>query len=126
MGRSVRHVRLLLLKTRPDKIALYTHPGAPLVTRGIENRRALSLSERMDLYMRALDPSFGDFRNTTSPDRHVLALYEAKSWHSVLLFWVKRLALQVLVRQFQHSPASSAVGELRFRIARSTSLCNQI
>ena len=76
-----------VVEDSPDRIALFTHPGTPLVTRGIENRRTLDLSERIELYMRALDPEFGDFRRTTSPDRHVLALYGAQSWHSILLFW---------------------------------------
>lgn len=87
-GGEIGAVRpVTVVENSPDRIALYTHPGAPLVTRGIENRRILGLSERIELYMRALDPGFGDFRRTTSPDRHVLALYGAQSWHSILLFW---------------------------------------
>ncbi len=70
-----------------DRIAIYTHPGVQFVTRGIDNRRSMSLSERMDLFTRALDPNFGDFRPVTQPDRHVLALCEPDAWFSVLLFW---------------------------------------
>ncbi len=37
----------------PYRIARYTHPGAPLVKRGIENWHPLGLSDRIALYMRA-------------------------------------------------------------------------
>ena len=76
-----------VVEDSPDRIACYTHPGVKFVTRGIENRRSMSLSERMDLFTRALDPNFGDFRTSTSPDRHVLAICEPESWYSILLFW---------------------------------------
>lgn len=76
-----------VVEDSPDTIVLYSHPGAPIVTRGIEYRRALSMSERIELYLRALDPGFSDFRDATSPNRHVLAIYDSDSWHSVLLFW---------------------------------------
>ncbi len=70
-----------------ERIAFYTHPGVQFVTRGIENRRSMSLSERIVLFNRALDPNFGDFRPVTSPDRHVLAICQSDAWHSVMLFW---------------------------------------
>ncbi len=71
----------------PETIAAYTHPHVTFVTRGIENRQSLSLSERIDLYTRGIDSSVDDFRTVISPDLHVLALYDADSWHPVLLFW---------------------------------------
>lgn len=76
-----------VVEDSPDRIAFYTHPGVQFVTRGVDNRRSMSLSERMDLFTRALDPNFGDFRPVTQPDRHVLALCEPDAWFSVLLFW---------------------------------------
>lgn len=76
-----------VVEDSPQRIAFYAHPGVQFVTRGIENRRSMSLSERMDLFTRALDPDFGDFRLSTSPDRHVLAICQPGAWHSVLLFW---------------------------------------
>ena len=76
-----------VVENSPDRIAFYTHPGVQFVTRGIENRRSMSFSERMDLFTRALDPNFGDFRPLTSPDRHVLAICPPEAWFSVLLFW---------------------------------------
>ncbi len=76
-----------VVEDSPDRIAFYTHPGVQFVTRGIEDRRSMSLSERMELFTRALDPDFGDFRRLTSPDRHVLALSQPDAWFSIMLFW---------------------------------------
>ena len=71
----------------PAHIALYSHAGAPIVTRGAENRRSLGLSEHVDLMVRMLEPSEGEFRAATSPDNHVLTITPHDSWHSVMLFW---------------------------------------
>ena len=71
----------------PSHIALYSHPGAPIVTRGVENRRSLGLSERIDLMVQMLDPNEGEFRVATSSDNHVLTITPRDSWHSVMLFW---------------------------------------
>ena len=71
----------------PTHVALYSHPRTPIVTRGIENRGSLSLSERIDLMLRALEPGTGEFREVMSPGSHVLSLTPKDSWHSVMLFW---------------------------------------
>ena len=68
-------------------LALYSHPGAPIVTRGVENRRSLGLSKRVDLMLRMLDPDEGEFREAISPDNHVLTITPHASWHSTMLFW---------------------------------------
>ena len=68
-------------------IALYSLPGATIVTRGVENLRSLGLSERIDLMVRMLDPDEGEFREAISPDNHVLTITPHHSWHSVMLFW---------------------------------------
>ena len=68
-------------------LALYSHPGAPTITRGIESRRSLGLAERIDLVIRMLDPNEGEFREAISPDNHVLAITPHDSRHSVMLFW---------------------------------------
>ncbi len=68
-------------------IALYSHPATPIVTRGVENRRALGLSERIEIMIRMLDPCLGEFNEVTSPENHVLTLTPYGSWHSIMLFW---------------------------------------
>ena len=87
-GRGIGTARpVTVVDDAADRIALYSHPGAPIVTRGTENRRSLGLSERTELMIRMLDPDMGEFREGTSPDSHVLALTPIDSWHSVMLFW---------------------------------------
>lgn len=71
----------------PGHIALYSHPGTLMVTRGVDNYRSLELSERIELRGRMLSPSVGGFREVTTPDSHVLTLTPRDSWHSVMLFW---------------------------------------
>ena len=68
-------------------MALYSHPRTPFISRGIENRRSLSLPELIDLYIKTLDPSVGEFADRLSPDRHVLTLTPPDAWHSVWLSW---------------------------------------
>lgn len=68
-------------------IALYSHPGTRLFTRGVDNRRSLGLSERIELMLRPLEAGIGGFREVISPDIHVLTLTPRNSWHSVWLFW---------------------------------------
>lgn len=68
-------------------LALYSHPHARIVTRGIENRNALELSDRIDLYMGALDPLAGEFREAVSSHNHVLTITPPDAWYSVWLFW---------------------------------------
>lgn len=68
-------------------IALYSHPRTPFVSRGIENRRSLTLPELIDLYIETLDPSVGEFTDRLSPDIHILTLTPPDAWHSVWLLW---------------------------------------
>ena len=87
-GRGIGTARpVTVVDDAAGRIALYSHPGTPIVTRGAENRRSLGLSERIELMIRTLDPGVGEFRETISPDSHVLALTPDDSWHSVMLFW---------------------------------------
>ena len=87
-GRGIGTARpVTVVDDAAGRIALYSHPGTPIVTRGTENRRSLGLSERIELMIRMLDPDMGEFREGTSPDSHVLALTPIDSWHSIMLFW---------------------------------------
>ena len=82
-------------------IALYSHPTTPIVTRVIENRYSLNVSERIDIYMQMLDSGVGEFRKRTSPDNHVLTLTPPNSWHSVWLFWDSEWQFQNWYVNFQ-------------------------
>ena len=68
-------------------IILYSHPGTQIATRGVVNYRSLSLSERIDVRYRMLDPEVGEFREAITGDNHVLTLTPHESCHSVMLFW---------------------------------------
>ena len=72
----------------PTHLALYSHPGVTIATRGIPNRRSLSLSARIDMMIRGIDPNVGAFRDVVTPSRsHVLTLTPPESGHAVWLFW---------------------------------------
>ena len=87
-GRGIGAARpVTVVQDTPSHIALYSHPQTQIVTRGIENRGALSLSERIELYLRSRDPSVGKFRDAIPSDNHVLTVTPPNSWHSVWLFW---------------------------------------
>ena len=88
LGRGIGLARpVTVVYDGPGYIALYSHPRTQVVTRGVDNYRSLSLPERIDLRVRMLDASVGDFREVTAPDNHVLTLTPDDSWHSVMLFW---------------------------------------
>ncbi len=88
LGKGIGLVRpVTVVDDSPGHIALYSHPGTPMVTRGVDNYRSLELSERIELRTRMLDPGEGEFREVTTPDNHVLALTQQDVWHSVMLFW---------------------------------------
>lgn len=82
-------------------IALYSHPMTPTVSRVIENRYSLDVSERIDIYMQMLDSDVEGFRKRTSPDNHVLTLTPPNSWHSVWLFWDSEWQFQNWYVNFQ-------------------------
>ena len=69
------------------RMAFYSHPRTPIVTRGLETYGSMSLSERVDLSIRMLDPSQGEFREELSPPGQVLTLVSPGRRHSVMLFW---------------------------------------
>ena len=95
LGRAIGLARpVTVIEDGSGHIALYSHPGTPMVTRGIDNYRSLSLSERIELTMRMLDPSVGEFREVKTPDNHVLTLTPHDAWHSVMLFWSPEWQLQ--------------------------------
>ena len=76
-----------VVEDTPAHLALYSHPRTTIVTRGIENRGALDLPERIEMMLRPLGPGAGGFREVISPGIHVLTLTPHDSWHSVWLFW---------------------------------------
>lgn len=82
-------------------VVLYSHPGTTMVTRAIENFRSLGLSERIELGIRMLDPSVGQFREETSPYNHVLTITPQDSWHSVMLFWSSEWQFKTWYVNFQ-------------------------
>ena len=87
-GESIATARpVTVVEDLSRHIALYSHPGVKTVSRGIENRYSLSLSERIDLYIERLDPSVEEFRNKVASNYRVLTLTRPNSWHSVWLFW---------------------------------------
>ena len=92
---------VMVVEDISSHIALYFHPRASIVSRGIKNRRSLGLSERIELYLRMLDPSLGEFRNEITPNNHVLTLTPPNSWHSVWLFWSSEWQFKTSYVNFQ-------------------------
>ena len=88
-GRGIAGARpVTVVADVPSHLALYSHPGATIATRGIPDRRSLSLSERIDMMTRGVDPNLGDFREVVTPSHsHVLTLTPPDSGHAVWLFW---------------------------------------
>ena len=84
-----------------EHLVLYSHPCTQTVTRGVENYRSLSLSDRIELRSRMLDPGVGDFREAISPNSHVLSLTPHDSWHSVILFWSSQWQFRIWYVNFQ-------------------------
>ena len=68
-------------------LVLYSHPGTTISTRVLANRHALTLPDRIDVYMAALDPAVGAFEQRVSSSDHVLTITPPEYWHSVWLFW---------------------------------------
>ena len=101
-GRGIGTARpVTVVEELSDHIALYSHPGTLKVSRGIENRHSLSLSERIELYLQMLDPSVGEFRDEITSDNHVLTLTSPNSWHSVWLFWSSEWKFKTWYVNFQ-------------------------
>ena len=88
-GRGIAGVRpVTAVEDVPSHLALYSHPGVTIATRGIPNRRSLSLSERIDMMIRGVDPNLGAFTEVVTPSHnHVLTLTPPDSGHAVWLFW---------------------------------------
>ena len=88
-GRGIAGARpVTVVEDVPRHLALYSHPGVTIATRGIPNRRSLSLSERIDMMIRGVDPNLGEFRKVITPSHsHVLTLTPPDSGHAVWLFW---------------------------------------
>ena len=87
-GERIGAIRpVTVVEDLPERLALYSHPNTRIVSRGVEDRRSIELSERIDLYMKMLEPGIGEFSEQVSPNQHVLTLTPAGSWHSVWLFW---------------------------------------
>ena len=87
-GRGIGTARpVTVVEDATAHLALYSHPRTAILTRGIDNRKSLGLSERIELMLKPLEPGVIDFREVISPDIHVLTLTPQDSWHSVWLFW---------------------------------------
>ena len=88
-GRGIAGARpVTVVEDVPTQLALYSHPGVTIATRGHPNWRSLSFSERIDLMIRGVDPSLGTFREFVTPSHsHVLTLTPPDSGHAVWLFW---------------------------------------
>ena len=113
-GRGVGTVRpVTVVEDTPDHIALYSHPSTAIVSRGIENRYSLSLSQRIDLYIQSLDPSVGDFEDRTSSDDHVLTITPPNCWHSIWLFWTANWQFKTWYVNFQ-SPIHRTTHGIQF------------
>ena len=87
-GERVGAIRpVTVVEDMPERLVLYSHPNTRIVSCGNENRRSIELSERIDLYMKMLEPGVAEFHEEVSPNQHVLTLTPAGSWHSIWLFW---------------------------------------
>ena len=87
-GERIGAIRpVTVVEDLPEHLALYSHPNTRMVSCGVENRRSIELSERIDLYLKMLEPGVGEFSEEVSPNHHVLTLTPAGSWHSIWLFW---------------------------------------
>ena len=102
LGRGIGLARpVTVVDDGTDHIILYSHPGTQTITRGVDNYRSLSLSERIELRSRMLDPGVGEFKKRTAPDNHVLTLTPHDSWHSVMLFWSSEWQFKIWYVNFQ-------------------------
>ena len=102
LGRGIGLARpVTVVDDGADHIVLYSHPRTQTVTRGIKNYRSLRLSERIELRIRMLDPSVGEFRAQSTPDNHVLTFTPHDSWHSVMLFWSSEWEFKIWYVNFQ-------------------------
>ncbi|MCY3912860.1 MAG: DUF402 domain-containing protein [Chloroflexi bacterium] len=88
-GRGVACARpVTVVEDVATYLALYSHPGVKIATRGIPNRRSLSFSERIEMMIRGVDPTASVFREVFTPSHsHVLMLTPPDSGHAVWLFW---------------------------------------
>ena len=87
-GERVGAVRpVTVVEDLSERLALYSHPNTRIASCGVENRRSIELSERIDLYLKMLEPGIGEFSEKVTPNQHVLTLTPVGSWHSIWLFW---------------------------------------
>ena len=88
-GRGIGGVRPVTVGEDVEAhLALYSHPGVTIATRGNAHFRSLSFSDRIDLMIRGVDPNLGEFRDVVTPSHsHVLTLTPPESGHAVWLFW---------------------------------------
>ena len=88
-GRGIGGARpVTVVEDVPNHLALYSHPGVTIATRGHPNFRSLGFSERIDMMIRGVDPSLGTFREFVTPSHsHVLTLTPPDSGHAIWLFW---------------------------------------
>lgn len=88
-GRGIAGARpVTVVEDTASHLALYSHPGVTIATRGHPNRRSLGFSERIEMMIRGVDPTQGEFREVVTPSHsHVLTLTPPDSLHAVWLFW---------------------------------------
>lgn len=94
----------------PERLVLYSHPNTRIVSCGVENRRSMELSERIDLYMKMLEPGVAEYHEEVSPSQHVLTLTPAGSWHSIWLFWTADWRFRFWYVNFQSPVQRNADG----------------
>ena len=86
LGKLISARPVTVVEDRQDRLALYSHPGAPYysATTISRNRDTLTPAERVGILMSKEIPSL---EHRISRDRHVLTLTTPGAAHSVWLFW---------------------------------------
>ena len=86
LGKLITSRPVTVVEDSPERLALYTHPGAPYysATTISRNRDRLTLSERVDILM---SDDIPPLERRVSGSRHVLTLTPPGAAHSVWLFW---------------------------------------
>ena len=86
LGKLITSRPVTVVEDSPERLALYTHPGAPYysATTISRNRDTLTLPERVEILM---SDDIPPLERRVSGSRHVLTLTPPGAAHSVWLFW---------------------------------------
>ena len=92
-GKLLSSRPVTVVEDTPTRLALYTHPGSHYYSATVisRNRKALSLSERVDILM---SDDLPPLERRVSGERHVLTLTPPGAAHSVWLFWTSEWHFQ--------------------------------